>query len=349
MILYSLFLAAVMTVIQPTNITIPESVYELKVSNEETLFPAIKPSHEGYLKVSDLHQIWYAEYGNPKGMPVVVVHGGPGAGSGDNDMRFFDPEHYRIILFDQRGAYRSKPFAEIKDNTPQTSIEDMEKLRKYLNIEKWLVFGGSWGSTLSLAYGEAYPDRVHGFILRGIFLGRDTERDNVWYGMQDTFPEVWEEYVQFLPEKERKDLMTSYYKRLINPDPKIHMPAARSFLKYDFTAAFLTHNSKRIDEILKDDKLILGCARMFAHYSVNNFFFKENQILDNLSKIKHLPAIIVHGRYDTICRAKSAYELHKNWPGSELKFIQDASHSASEPGITKALVEATEKMKGMIK
>jgi proline iminopeptidase len=349
MFLSSFFIAAIMTITQQNNITIPKSVYELKVSNEEILFPAIKPTHEGYLKVSDSYQIWHAEYGNPKGVPIVIVHGGPGAGCGDNDMRFFDPKHYRIILFDQRGAYRSKPFAEINENSTQDLIEDMEKLRKHLNIEKWVLFGGSWGSTLSLAYGEAHPERVLGFILRGVFLGRDHERDNIWDGMQDTFPEVWEEYVKFLPENEHKDLMISYYKRLINPDPKIHMPAARSFLKYDFTAAFLMHDNKRTEKMIKDDKLTLGCVKIFAHYSVNKFFFKENQILDNLSKIKHLPAVIVQGRYDTICRAKSAYELHKNWPGSELNFIQDAGHSAYEPGITRALVEATEKMKGVIK
>jgi proline iminopeptidase len=276
---------------------------------------------------------------------VLVVHGGPGAGAGANDMRYFDPKHYRIILFDQRGAKRSLPFAEIKENTTRDLIEDMEKLRLHLKVNKWLLFGGSWGSALSVAYGEAHPTSCLGFVLRGVFLGTEEEIRQLWYGMQDTFPEEWQAMVQFLPENERSDLMKSYYARVINPDPTIHMPAAKAFIKYDMTAAFLLQDTDRLNKILEDEKQSFGMSKLFMHYAMNKVFLAPNHILNNLYKIKHLPAIIVHGRYDVICRAKSAYLLHTNWPGSELYFIQDAGHSAFEPGITRALINATEKMK----
>ena len=208
-----------------------ESAYIAKYTLEDVLYPIIKPLNEGYLKVSDLHEIYFAEYGNPKGIPVVNIHGGPGAGSSANDMRFFDPKHYRIILFDQRGAKRSKPLASIKENTTADLISDLEKLRKALKIDKWLVFGGSWGSALALAYGQTHPKQCLGFVLRGIFLGNEEEYLQVWYGMQDIFPEAWEEFNNFLPANERKDLVTSYYKRITHSDAKIHMPAARAFIK----------------------------------------------------------------------------------------------------------------------
>jgi proline iminopeptidase len=326
---------------------ITESIYKLTTSLEEILYPPLKPYNNGHLPVSDIHTLWYAEYGSPRGVPVVVLHGGPGAGTSDNDMRFFDPKYYRIILFDQRGANRSSPFAELKDNNSQACIDDIEKLRVHLKIDKWLIYGGSWGSTLSIAYGEEHPNRCTGFILRGIFLGRKSEIDNVWYGIQDIFPEYWHKMINFLPIKEQDNLVDSYYKRLINPEKSIHLPAAQSFLEYDLTASFLMNNVQNINEALKNDKLILGCARIFTHFSVNNFFFKENQLLDNLHKIKHLPAIIVHGRYDIVCRAKSAYELHQNWPNSQLIFVQDAGHSSAEVGIAKALTYATKEMKNL--
>lgn len=315
---------------------------------EDVLYPALKPFDEGYLKVSDIHQIYFAEYGNPKGIPVVNVHGGPGAGSGANDMRFFDPKYYRIILLDQRGAKRSKPFASIKENTTAHLISDLEKLRKALKIDKWLVFGGSWGSALALAYGQAHPKQCLGFVLRGIFLGNEEEYLQVWYGMQDIFPEAWEEFNNFIPDSERKDLVTAYYKRLINPNPKIHMPAAQAFIKYDFSCATLLIDPIKIKKRLEDEVLVLGLARIFAHYSMNKFFFTQNQLLNGVKKIAHLPAIIVHGRYDVICRVKSAYKLHQNWPASELVIVPDAGHSSLEPSVARALVNAAKKMQKLV-
>lgn len=312
---------------------------------ENYLFPKLTPYEENYLQVSQIHRIWYAQYGNPQGEPVVLLHGGPGAGSGDNDMRFFDPKYYRIILLDQRGAKRSEPAAEMRENTTQHLIADIEALRQQLKIEKWLVFGGSWGSALSLAYGQAHPERCLGFILRGIFLGRKAEGDQLWYGMKDAFPEVWEEFVNFLPVEERDDLPGSYYKRLMHPDRNINYPAARAFIKYDFTSAFLQAEPAAIQALMDDEKASLGMAKTFTHYYMHDFFFKPNELIDNLDKVNHLPLIIVHGRYDIICRAQVAYELHKKWPNSKLVIVEAAGHSAREPGITKALVEATESMK----
>jgi proline iminopeptidase len=324
---------------------IQDSVYELKFTLDQILFPKLEAYNEGYLRVSELHEIWYSEYGNPSGKPVVFLHGGPGGGCSPDSARFFDPEHYRIILFDQRGCGRSKPFGEVEGNTTQDLIEDIENLREHLKIDKWLIFGGSWGSALAMTYGEAYPNSCLGFILRGIFLGKESEFQQVWYGMKDIFPEVWDEFSCFLPLNERRDLIKSYYKRLMDPNAEIHMAAARAFIKYDFTASFLLPNAQIIEQILKNDILVLGCARLFAHYSMHKFFFEENQILDNLAKIKHLPAIIVHGRYDVILRVSSAYELHKNWSGSEFILVPDAGHSSVDHGIAKALVVATEKLK----
>ena len=326
-------------------ITITNTVYNLKTSVEDALFDKINPFNQGYLQVSEIHKLRYAEYGNPKGIPVIVLHGGPGAGASENDVRFFDPNHYHIIIFDQRGAGRSEPFAELVDNNPQQLVNDIEKLRECLNIEKWLIFGGSWGSTLSIYYGQNHPDRCLGFILRGIFLGRKSEIIQLWYGMQDIIPEAFDEFYNFLPKDERNDLITSYYNRLIDPDPKVYMPAAQAFIKYDLMGSFLLYDKDKNEKILNDENLVLGCAKIFTHYSNNSFFFQEQELLNNIDKIKHLPAIIVHGRYDMVCRAKSAYDLYKAWPGANLVIVQDAGHSALEPGISIELVGATEYMK----
>lgn len=313
---------------------------------ESILFPKIETYDEGYLKVSALHSLWYAQFGNPEGVPVVVVHGGPGFGCSPRDMRFFDPTYYRIILFDQRGAVRSLPFGEMTENTTQDLIADMEKLRQHMGVEKWLLFGGSWGSALSVLYGEAHPDRCLGFILRGVFLATHAQTAQVWYGMRDHYPEVWEEFVSFVPENERGDLLQAFHKRINHPDPQIHLPAARAFMKYDLSCAFALQPPPV--ELLNDDRVIVGTTRTFVHYCMNNLFLRDNQLLDELSRITHLPAIIVHGRFDTICRPLSAYTLHKQWPGSQLIIVPDAGHSAAEPGIVKSLVGATESMKSLI-
>jgi proline iminopeptidase len=329
----------------PNNsLTIPESAYTAKYTLDEILFPKIEAHTEGRLKVSELHEIWYGEYGNPKGMPVVFLHGGPGAGCGPNDMRFFDPEFYRIILFDQRGTKRSTPFSEIKENNTQHLIADIEKLRLHLQIEKWLVFGGSWGSALAVLYGEAYPTACLGFVLRGIFLGTQEELENV-YAMNDIFPDLHDELRQFIPLEEQNDLLTAYHKRLFDIDPAIAIPAAKSFTKYDLMASFLMHSAEKVEPLLQDEKFVLGLSRLFTHYAINHCFVEEAQIISDLPKIHHLPAIIVQGRYDIICRPKAAYKLHQDWAGSKLVLVQDAGHASIEPGVAKALVGSTEEFK----
>jgi len=248
---------------ETNNFTIAPLVYRLEQMLEEILFPAIKPYDEDYLDVSGLHRLWYAQFGNPHGIPVVVVHGGPGFGCSPRDMRFFDPKFYRIILFDQRGALRSQPFGEMQENTTQDLIADMEKLRQHLAVDKWLLFGGSWGSALSVLYGEAHPDRCLGFILRGVFLATHAQTQQVWYGMRDHYPEVWEEFVSFLPENERDDLLVAFRRRINDPDPEVHLPAARAFMKYDLSCAFALQ--ARPLEMLKDEKIIVGTTRTFIH------------------------------------------------------------------------------------
>jgi proline iminopeptidase len=248
-------------------------------------------------------------------------------------------------MFDQRGAGRSKPYGELKDNNTQESIKDIEKLRKHLGIEKWLIAGGSWGSTLALAYGEAHPESCAGFLLRGIFLGTRKNIDQVWYGLREIYPEYWDRLEEFIPENERGDLITAYHKRLTHPDPKIYRPAAKAFVEYDEIAASLLKSFKSY-KLGADD---INVARMFAHYSFNNFFLEEGQLLNNISKINHLPLVITQGRFDVICPPTSAYELHKNWPGSKLVLVRDAGHSASDEAMAKAIVEETEKFKKILK
>jgi proline iminopeptidase len=301
------------------------------------------PFSEGYLQVSPLHQVWYEEYGNPKGIPVVVLHGGPGAGCTD-EMKFFDLNTWHVILLDQRGAKRSKPFAEIKENTTQDLISDIELLRKKLGIEKWVLFGGSWGSALAIAYGEAHPDHVLGFILRGVFLGTKAEVSHLWYGIRSTFPDTWQALYDFIPSSERTDLITAYVQRILGSNSRIALDAARVLMRYDFTCSFLQITPEKLNALLSDDTLVLGIAKIFSHYVSHNFFLEDNQLFENVYRIQHLPLIIVHGRYDMITLPKTAYALHKSWPGSELVFVT-SGHAAEEPATKHALIEATEHMK----
>lgn len=312
------------------------------------LYPASEPYYEGFLQVSDLHQIYYAEFGNPLGLPVVVVHGGPGAGCSSNWSSFFDLSYYRVIMFDQRGAPRSTPVAEMRDNTPQKSVEDMEILRNHLGIEKWLLFGGSWGSALSILYGEAHPERALGFVLRGIFLARQRDYEHLFYGMDKTFPEAWEEMVQFLPIEERDYLISAFHKRIMDPDPQIHLPAAHAFMRFDMICSTLLPNSGLLQKTALDDRFSLACARAFIHYSANQFFLKENQLLEEIGKISHLPAIILNGRYDIICPPKGAYELHTRWQNSQLWFLPNGGHVSTEPCIARGLKHAMDEMKIII-
>lgn len=322
-------------------ITIFSPSYTLDHSADSYLFPVSDVQNQGYLS-GPLHTIWFMEYGNPKGIPIVAVHGGPGGGTNARDYRLFDPTLYRIIVFDQRGSGRSLPGAETKENNTQCLIDDMESLREHLAIPQWVLCGGSWGSALSLAYGQAHPGKCLGFILRGIFLATKNEWEQLWQGMGDVYPEAFHEYSHYVPEVERHDLCSAFYERLVNVDPAIHMPAALAFYKYDMTCATLV--DKKALEGPLDMHRVLALSRLFAHYCKHDFFLKKDQLMENLARVTHLPLHIVHGRYDIICRANSAYKLHKAWPNSTLTIVPDAGHSSLEPGITRALIEATNRM-----
>jgi len=316
------------------------------MTNEEVLFPTIEPNNSGLLQVDPIHQIYWEECGNPKGVPVVFLHGGPGAGSTPDHRRFYDPQFYRIIVFDQRGAGRSKPSAELKENSPNHLIEDLEKLRLFLNIERWLVFGGSWGATLGIAYGETYPERCLGFILRGIFLMRPEEIEWFSYGVRRFFPETWERFANFVPESERGDLLKAYDKLLRDPNEQLQLTTAKLFCRTEAEISSLLPNPKLV-EAYQENIAAMGCARMEAHFMLNHAKVLGNHLLPNVHKIAHLPAVIVQGRYDMCCPPVSAYELAREWPKAELIMVEDAGHSASEPGIRRQLVAATEKFKLM--
>jgi proline iminopeptidase len=305
------------------------------------LFPPIAPRHSGMLQVDEIHTIYWEEVGNPDGIPVVFLHGGPGAGLSPQHRRFFNPDHYRVILFDQRGAGKSTPLGDVRNNTTQLLIEDIERLRIQFGIEKWLVFGGSWGSTLALAYGEAHPERCLGFVLRGIFLCTKKEIDFFLDGAEWFHPDVYDEFVAPIPEPERADLLQAYVSRIMDPDPAVHWPAVRGWSKFEGRRVFLLPQP----EEAPSDTLDLGVGRMESHYMAHGGFFEPDQLMNNVGRIAHLPAVIVQGRYDVICPPVTAWRLHKAWPGSTLKIIQDAGHGAMEQGISKALVAATEQFR----
>jgi proline iminopeptidase len=277
----------------------------------------------------------------------LFLHGGPGGGTSSRHRQFFDPAFYRIVLFDQRGAGHATPCGEVRDNTTQHLVHDIESLRVELGIERWLVFGGSWGSTLALAYGQAYPERCLGFVLRGIFLGRQVEVDWFLDGMGYFFPEARRRFIELLPADERNDLLGNYYRRLTDPDPAIHLPAAHAWSAYEGACSSLAPNPDIVAHF-EDDAAALALARIEAHYFVNRIFMPEGELLAHVNRIRHLPCTIVQGRYDVVCPPGSAFDLHESWPESELVIVADAGHSAWEPGITRELVAATERMKGQI-
>ncbi|MBX9766487.1 MAG: prolyl aminopeptidase [Bdellovibrionales bacterium] len=312
----------------------------------KSLFPEIEPFHRFKLQVSDLHTIHVEECGNPEGQPVVFLHGGPGSGLFAYQRRFFDPKHYRIILFDQRGAGQSTPFAELKENTTWDLVSDIEKIRSKLGIQKWMVFGGSWGSTLALSYAIQHPERVTHLVLRGIFLLRKEEIQ--WFyqeGASFLFPDVWEEYVAPIPENERKDMVTAYYKRLTSSDAAIQKDAARRWAMWEGKTIHLIPEEETIQNF-GSDQVSVSLARIECHYFVNHGFMEsDGWLLKNVSKIRHIPTVIVHGRYDVVCAMKNAWDLKKAWPEAKLEIIPDAGHAASEPGIVDALVRATEEFK----
>ena len=311
---------------------------------EGILFPGIEPYRSGQLAVDSLHTLYWEECGNPAGEPVLFLHGGPGGGISPRHRRFFDPEHYRIVLFDQRGAGRSTPAGEVRDNTTQLLVDDVERLRTLLGIGRWLVFGGSWGATLALAYGERHPERCSGFVLRGVFLCSQGEIDWFMHGMGLFFPEAHAAFVAELPEDERGDLLGGYAQRLFGDDFEASLRAARAWSMYEGRCAYLQPNPHAPGG-LAADALSLAIGRLEAHYFLNTGFLEDGELLANLDRISHLPAAIVQGRYDMICPPATAQRLHAAWPGSRLHMVADAGHAASEPGIAAALVGATEQFR----
>lgn len=309
-----------------------------------SFFPPIEPFQRGMLSVSPLHNLYFEQSGNPKGKPVVFIHGGPGGGTDAKQRRFFDPSVYRIILFDQRGCGRSTPYACLEENTTWDLVADLEQLREHLKVERWLLFGGSWGSTLALAYAQKHPDRVTEMILRGIFLLRASELR--WFyqdGANAIFPEAWEAFLAPIPPEERDDMLGAYHRRLVGPDPDVALAAARAWTRWETSTSFLLPNLEYI-EAASADRFASAFARIESHYFVHRGFFEEDeQLLRDVERIRHIPATIVQGRYDVVCPVSSAWELHKSWPESELIVVPDAGHSAYEPGVLDQLMMATER------
>lgn len=308
----------------------------------QILYPEIKPYKRHQFKVSDLHELYVDEAGNAAGLPVLFVHGGPGAACDSSSRRFYDPAVYRIITFDQRGCGRSTPHGELTENTTQNLIADMEAIRQYLKIDKWVLFGGSWGSTLSLLYAQQHSDRVLALILRGVFLCR--QRDFDWLykaGANRVFPDYWEEFVNFIPEQERDELVSAYYSRLLGDDELVRMSAAKHWSAWEGSCSKLRPSSETLAKFTKPHNA-LALARIETHYFINRGFITEGQILQNMSVIQDIPGRIVHGRYDMVCPLDNARALHQLWPGSELHIVRDAGHSASEAGTVDALIRATQ-------
>ena len=314
------------------------------MTSRRDLFPPIEPYRTGTLRLDARHTMYWEQSGNPYGVPALFLHGGPGAGATPVHRRFFDPEYWRIVIFDQRGAGRSTPLGEINDNSPAHLVADIERLRTALGIEKWLVFGGSWGSTLALHYAENYPLCCLGLVLRGIFLCRREEIDWFLYGVRRVFPEAWRAFSGFLPEAERDDILPAYYHRLLDPDPRIHLPAARAWSIYEGACSTLLPNPETV-AAFGEDRLALGLARIEAHFFSRHLFDGECDLLARIDRIRQLPGIIVQGRYDMVCPVRSADELAGAWPEAKYVIVPDAGHSAMEPGIREQLVLATEAMK----
>jgi proline iminopeptidase len=308
------------------------------------LFPPIAPHRTGMLAVDARHTLYWEESGNPHGEPVLFLHGGPGSGTSPRQRQFFDPAHYRIVLFDQRGSGKSTPLGEYRDNTTPLLIADIEQLRCMLGIERWLVFGGSWGSTLALAYGQTHPQCCLGFILRGIFLCSRSEIDWFLYGMEQFFPEVHAEFVAPIPPAERHDLLQAYRQRLFSDDPAIYAPAARAWSRYEGRCLYLRPDPAAVDEF-SSDAVSLGVGRLEAHYFLHDGFMAPDQLLQDVPRIAHLPAVIVQGRYDIVCPPVSAWRLHQAWPQARMEMVDDAGHAAFEPGTARALVTATERFR----
>ncbi len=312
----------------------------------KTLYDPVEPFDTGRLQVSAIHNIYYEQAGNPEGKPVVFLHGGPGGGLVPEYRRFHDPAAYRIVLLDQRGSGQSTPHAGLEENTTWDLVSDIEKLREHLGIESWQVFGGSWGSTLALAYAQTHPERVRQLVLRGIFLCRPKEIR--WFyqeGASAIFPDVWEEYVKAIPESERSDMVSAYYRRLTGDDAEAKLAAARAWSIWEGSTSKLFFDYSMIEKFA-DPEFATAFARIECHYFMNNAFFPtDNYLIENVGKIRHIPAVIVQGRYDVVCPMMSAWELHRAWPEADLHVTPDAGHSAMEAGNISALVEATDRFR----
>jgi len=308
------------------------------------LYPVPEPNRTGRLRVSDIHELYWEESGNPRGKPVVFLHGGPGGGTTPQHRRFFDPRRYRIVLFDQRGCGQSTPYAEIRENTTWDLVADIERLREHLKIERWQIFGGSWGSTLALAYAQKHPARVTELVLRGIFLLRRSEID--WFYQQGAswiFPDAWEGYLAAIPPPERGDLVAAYAKRLFSENPTVNLPAARAWSLWEGATSKLLPDPG-FAATFAADTTTLAFARIECHYFVNRGWFDaDDQLLRDAARLRDIPGVIVQGRYDCVCPIRSAYDLTKAWPEAELFVVPDAGHSAFEPGIARALVAATDR------
>lgn len=308
------------------------------------LFPEIGPFETGYLPLTDGHVMYWEQVGHPRGRPALFLHGGPGAGAGAVHRRFFDPQFWRVAIFDQRGAGRSRPLGDLHDNTTAHLVADIEALRIHLGLERWLLFGGSWGSTLALAYAQAHPERVIGLVLRGVFLGRPDEVDWFLHGMARVFPDAHAAFLAHLPESERGDVLRAYLARLTHPDPLVHQPAARAWSVYEGSCSTLLPSPDTVASFAQD-RTALGLARIEAHYFAHDLFLPPEGLLGHMHRIAHLPAEIVQGRYDMVCPATSAFELAAAWPQARLTVIPDAGHSALEPGVRRALVAAVERFR----
>ncbi|MGL4592487.1 MAG: prolyl aminopeptidase [Aestuariivirga sp.] len=316
------------------------------MSQRRSFYPEIQPFQRGRLKVSALHEIYFEQCGNPRGQPAVVLHGGPGGGITPFLRQMHDPSHYRIILFDQRGCGQSTPHAELAENTTWDLVADMERLRQHLGIDRWQVAGGSWGSTLALAYAETHPERVTELVVRGIFTVRRSEIE--WFyqcGADALFPDVWETYVAPIPEAERHDLIAAYHRRLTGADPAAQLACARAWSQWEGATLSLLPDPRRVSEF-GADRFALAFARIECHYFQNRgFFARDGQLIDDADRLKGIPGVIIQGRYDVVTPMVTAWDLHKAWPEAEFVVVPDAGHTATEPGIADAVISATERFR----
>lgn len=310
-------------------------------------FPAIEPTNAGFLEVTDGHRLYYEESGDLSGEPVVVLHGGPGGGSNPTMRRFHDPLRFRVVVFDQRGCGRSTPYGSVAANTTWDLVADIERLRRHLRIDRWHVFGGSWGSTLALAYAEACPDRVRSLLLRGIFLLRRSELD--WFyqdGCSWLFPDAYEAFAAPIPVDERHDMIAAYHRRLMSDDPAIHLPAARVWSLYEGSTLSLIPDAER-QKLFGSDRYALAFARIECHYFAHRGFFdRDGQLLANVHRLRHIPCIVVHGRYDVVTPLRNAWDLKAPWPELDLRIVPDAGHAMTEPGVAAELVRAAQDLAG---